>query len=377
MEAAGTRTIVKTYKYKLYRNKKLRHLNQLIELHSEVYNYCIALHKRYYKMYHKYLPANELKKHLTKVKKRADKARWNELGSQSIQDVVERIDRSYKAFFKAKKEHRRGRHGAPRFKKRTKYTSFTLKQAGYQFHDDNHITILGKDYKYVAHRPFVGTVKTVTVKRDACGDFWLCVVCSQEVPDLVPRKGEAIGYDFGLKTFLTGSDGSRIESPRFFEANASRLRSAQQELSRKKSGSNNRGRARLAVARTHRNTKNRRTDWSFKTAYRISQNYTDVCVEDLNMDGMKRLWGRKVSDYSFSEFVNILDYELRKTGGRLHMVDRFFPSSKTCSHCGHVVDDLPLSVREWDCPSCHHHLDRDINAAINILTEGMRTNCVA
>ena len=119
MEAAGTRTIVKTYKYKLYRNKKLRHLNQLIELHSEVYNYCIALHKRYYKMYHKYLPANELKKHLTKVKKRADKARWNELGSQSIQDVVERIDRSYKAFFKAKKEHRRGRHGAPRFKKRT------------------------------------------------------------------------------------------------------------------------------------------------------------------------------------------------------------------------------------------------------------------
>lgn len=95
------------------------------------------------------------------------------------------------------------------------------------------------------------------------------------------------------------------------------------------------------------------------------------------MDGMKRLWGRKVSDYSFSEFVNILDYELRKTGGRLHMVDRFFPSSKTCSHCGHVVDDLPLSVREWDCPSCHHHLDRDINAAINILTEGMRTDCVA
>ena len=377
MEAAGTRTIVKTYKYKLYRNKKLRHLNQLIELHSEVYNYCIALHKRYYKMYHKYLPANELKKHLTKVKKRADKARWNELGSQSIQDVVERIDRSYKAFFKAKKEHRRGRHGAPRFKKRTKYTSFTLKQAGYQFHDVNHITILGKDYKYVAHRPFVGTVKTVTVKRDACGDYWLCVVCSREVPDLVPRKGEAIGYDFGLKTFLTGSDGNCIESPRFFEANAYRLRSAQQELSRKKSGSNNRGRARLAVARTHRNTKNRRTDWFFKTAYRIAQSYADVCVEDLNMDGMKRLWGRKVSDYSFSEFVNILDYELRKSGGRLHMVDRFFPSSKTCSHCGHVVDDLPLSVREWDCPSCHHHLDRDINAAINILTEGMRADSVA
>ena len=133
--------VAMTYKYKMYRSKSLRHLDRLIDYHCEVYNYCIALHRRYYKMYRKHLSANKLKVHLTKVRKRSTKEHWQELGSQSIQDVAERIDRSYKAFFDAKKEHRGGRHSIPHFCKRKNYSSFTLKQAGYKFHDGNHITI--------------------------------------------------------------------------------------------------------------------------------------------------------------------------------------------------------------------------------------------
>ena len=363
--------VMKTYKYKFYRNRGLVRLGHLIEWHCEVYNYCIALHRRYYKMYGKHLTANKLKNHLTKVRKRPGKEHWRQLGSQSIQDVAERIDRSYKAFFQAKKEHRSGKHGIPHFCKRSKYSSFTLKQAGYRFHDGNRVTILGKDYKYVNHRPFEGAIKTVSVKRDAVGDFWLCVVCAKEEPEIVPRKGNAIGYDFGLKTFLTGSDGSRIASPRFLETALPALRAEQKALSRKQKGSGNRDRTRLSVARHHHRIVNQRRDWFYKTALTIAGQYADVCVEDLNMQGMQKLWGRKVSDYAFSEFVKILEYELGRTGGQLHKVDRFFASSKTCSHCGHQVDSLPLSVRAWECPSCHRQLDRDVNAARCILAQGM------
>ena len=202
-------------------------------------------------MYHKHLSANKLKVHLTKVRKRPNKEHWRELGSQSIQDVAERIERSYKVFFDAKKEQRCGRHSIPHFCKRKNYSSFTLKQTGYKFHDGNHITILSKDYKYVAHCPYEGTIKTVSIKRDNCGDFWLCIVCAKPASEIIPRKGNAIGYDFGLKTFLAGSDGSRIESPRFLEKNATALRSAQQALSRKRKGSANWRRAKMDVARKY------------------------------------------------------------------------------------------------------------------------------
>ena len=363
---------VTTYKYKMYRSKKLRHLDRLIDYHCEVYNYCIALHRRYYKMCHKHLSANKLKVHLTKVRKRPGKEHWRELGSQSIQDVVERIERSYDAFFDAKREHRSGRHSIPHFCKRENYSSFTLKQAGYKFHDGNHITILGRDYKYVAHRPYEGTIKTVSIKRDNCGDFWLCIVCAKPASEIEPREGNAIGYDFGLKTFLTGSDGSRIESPRFFEQNAAALRFAQRTLSRKQKGSTNWRRAKLDVARKHRYVKNCRRDWFFKRAADISDQYSDVCIEDLDIKAMQQRWGRKVSDYAFSGFVGILRHRLNKTGGQLHEVDRYFPSSKTCSRCGHVVKELALDIRQWECPACGTMLDRDENAATNILVEGMK-----
>lgn len=362
---------MKTYKYKLYRCRRLKHLDRTIELHCEVYNYCIALHRRYYKMYGKYLSANKLKKHLTKVKKRPSKAAWSALGSQSIQDVAERIDRSYQAFFKAKKTGSSRRISIPHFCKRKNYRSFSLKQAGYKFHDGNHITILGRDYKYVAHREFDGAVKLVTIKRDQVGDYWLCVICQQEDQTVIPRMGKAIGYDFGLKVFLTGSDGSRIISPRFFEQGSQQLRHAQKGLSRKKEGSGNRARAKVDVARVYRNIANRRKDWFFKLAGSLAGQYSDICLEDLNMKSMQALWGRKVSDYAFSEFVGILGYQMSKVGGTVHQVPRFYPSSKTCACCGRVLDKLPLDIREWDCPACGSHHDRDVNAAKNILKMGM------
>lgn len=157
--------------------------------------------------------------------------------------------------------------------------------------------------------------------------------------------GNAIGYDFGLKTFLTGSDGSHIESPRFLEQNAAALRSAQRALSRKRKGSANWRRAKMDVTRKYQYVQNCRKDWFYKLAVDIASQYSDVCIEDLNIKAMQRLWGRKVSDYAFTEFVGILQYQLSKTGGQLHKVDRFFSSSKTCSHCGYVANFAHQLVR--------------------------------
>ena len=219
-----------TYQYKLYQCDKLSSLNRQIDiaaeiwnhciaLHrryykwfgkhlsaniaAEIWNHCIALHRRYYKWFGKHLSANRLKVFLTSLKKMDRYAHWRLLGSQAIQDIVERIGRAYDAFFDHLKKKRSGRKAPPRFRKQRNYRSFTLKQAGYKFHDGNHVTINGVDYKYAAHRPFAGTIKTLTVKRNAMGEFFIFLSCIQEWPDVPARTGKAVGMDFGLKHFLT------------------------------------------------------------------------------------------------------------------------------------------------------------------------------
>ncbi|EDS11178.1 RNA-guided endonuclease InsQ/TnpB family protein [Anaerotruncus colihominis] len=362
--------MVKTYRYKLYNSKRNRHLDEAINTAASIWNYCIAVHRRYYKLYGKHLSANRLKKHIAKLKRRRF-PQWNKLGSQAVQDVVERVDRSYKAFFQHHKQKRRGRKSPPGFKKRRRYSSFTLKQAGYRFHDESNIvTIMGKDYKYWKSRPLEGKIKTVTVKRTPLGEFFIFVVCEKEVNQVLPRAGKAVGYDFGLKHFLTADDGSAIDSPEWYKASLKELRQAHRALSRCQKGSNNRRKALLHLNRVYERISNKRRDWFFKLVNRLVGENAVICLEDLNLDGMKRLWGRKVSDYAFAEFVGILEYAASQAGTTVVKIDRWAPSSKVCHICGGRNDSLSLDTREWDCPQCGAHLDRDVNAAINIKNIG-------
>ena len=144
-------------------------------------------------------------------------------------------------------------------------------------------------------------------------------------------------------------------------------------MSRKKKGSANRDRARMALARLHKKTANQRADFHFKLARNLSGEYATICIEDLNMKAMQKLWGRKISDLGFSAFVNVLEYQCSKTGSTVVKIPRFYPSSKTCSACGHVLDELPLKIRNWVCPECSAVHDRDTNAAVNILRVGAST----
>ena len=362
---------MKTYVFKLYHAKRNRRLHQTINIAGCIWNHLIALHRRYYRRYQKSLNVSRIQLHITKLKRTKRFAFWNSLGSQAIQDVAQRIDQAYKLFFRNLK------HGLktapPNFRAIKKYRSFTLKQAGWKLLPGNRVVIMGKEYKYFKSRQVAGKVKTVTVKRDAVGDLWLFFVVDEGQVPVEVRSGEIVGLDFGLKTFLITSKGERLESPLFFKRNMELLKSLSRNLSRKKPGSNQSRKARLALARAYRRTANQRRDFHFKTALALAMEYAVVAVEDLNLKAMQRLWGRKISDLGHAAFLNILRWECFKNGSRLLKIDRFYPSSKTCSKCGYVLAELPLSVRSWQCPTCSAVHDRDINAAKNIQRVGAST----
>lgn len=361
---------MKTFCFKLYHSDHNNALMRQINIAGLTYNHCIALHRRYYRLFGKYIKAFALMKHLTKLKRTKRFAFMNKLGSQAVQNVVERIDRAYSLFFSNLK--RKIRSSPPKFKTVRRYKSFTLKQAGWALDEHTGRIRLGKRwYGYFKSRNIEGKVKTVTVKRDAVGDVYVYLVCETQSEPVETRTGKIVGFDFGLKRFLTGSDGHDITSPYFFMMNARTIKRKCRNLSHKQKGSHNRERARKELARAYRRMENQRHDFHFKLARQLCDEYAVICLEDLNIKGMARRWGRKVHSLGFSEFVKILEYEALKLGTQIVFIDRLYPSSQLCHVCGYknpAVKDP--KVREWDCPSCGTHHDRDKNAAKNILMAG-------
>ena len=359
-----------TYKYKLYEAKQNKHLHNKIDIAGIIYNHCLALHRRYYKIYGKHLNQNKLKSHLSKLKKRFKYEPWNLVGSQAIQDIVERIDRSYKRFFRDIKKKRKT--SPPKFKKVKKYSSFTLKQSGWKLLEDNKVKINDRIYKYSKSREIDGEIKTVTIKRDSLGQLWLCFSIQKEIEQPNRQGNISVGFDFGLKDFLVGSDGSRYDSPLYYKQYLKRLKRAQKELSRKEKGSRNREKARLKVARLYQKVVNSRRDYFFKLAHELTDNYDYIYLEDLSMKGMQRLWGRKVSDISHSFFLEILEHIAIQKGVKIKYINRYYPSSKLCHKCETPNEGLNLEDRTWQCSVCDSIHDRDLNAAINIEREGHR-----
>ena len=364
--------MIRTHKFKLYKTKRLKYLHELINISADIYNHCIALHKRYHRLYRRTPSLYSLQKHITKLKRLSRYSRWNELGSQAIQDITERIDKGYKKFFRH--ENKR----PPTFKKKRKYKSFTLKgHVGYKL-NGNILTVKTRNYKLWLSNNIEGDIKTVTVKRDNLGDFWLLVsACIENIePVSHAASGKSVGIDFGLKTFLTlggrhldFTDKEReIESPLYFLESIGKIRKLSRTLSLKKKGSNNRKKARSNLARLHRKIAFQRDDFFHKLSNKLAAEYEYVFIEDLNLKGMQRLWGRKVSDVSYGRFVNILSYKTNVV-----KIDRFYPSSKECYDCGYVYRELRLKDRFWICPVCGKIHHRDRNAADNIHRVGTST----
>lgn len=373
---------MKTLKFKLYSHKRNCYLKRAINAAGVIYNHCIALHKRYYRMWGKHLNCSRLQSHIAKMRKR--KEFWQRrqacpkppsgskaggVGSQAVQDICQRIEKAYQLFFK---HHKKGVR-PPGFKKVKKYKSFTLKQAGYKFLGGNKIKISGKVYQFWKSREIEGTIKTLTIKRTPLGELFMVVVVDCNESCIKFKTDKIAGFDFGLKTFLTCSEGFDIEAPLFLKQSLTVIKKASRQHSKKVTGSTSREQARLNLVRKYEDVSHRRSDWFWKLAHDLTDKFDVLCFETLNLKGMHRLWGRKISDLAFGEFLQILEWVAKKKGKQVVYIDHWYPSSKTCSCCGHILESLDLSVRRWRCPSCHAENDRDENASINIKMVGAST----
>jgi putative transposase len=319
-------------------------------------------------MYGNQVNCAKLQSHRVKLRKR--KPFWLSVGSQAVQELGQRIERAYLLFFKP---HKKG-VSPPEFKKIKKYKSFTLKQAGYKFIGGNRVKIANCVYQYGNSREIEETVKTLTIKRTALGELLMIVVVDDESEQTAKFKtGKIAGFDFGWKTFLTISDGTKIESPQFLKKSINAIKTASRQDSQKRKESTNRERARKNLVRNHENVANRRCNWFWKRAHELTDKFDVLCFEILNIKGMQRLWDRKISDLAFGKFLQILQGIATKKGKQVVFLWRWYPSSKTCSDCGHVLKSLDISVREWRFPSCQSINGQDENAALNIQAVGVST----
>jgi len=353
--------MIRNYKYRLYGNDRSRDLSDLVTTANHVYNHVVALYRRYYSLYKKNPKSGAVKHHIAKLAK--NDPRWAKMGSQSLQEICERIEATYKEFFK-----KQGR-GRPSFHKANEGGSFVFKgSVGYTLNGNTlRVNKLGFNYRFKLTREY-GLIKTVRIKRDNRGRLWL-VVCS-EVPDVrLERQGEAcIGMDFGMKTFITTSNGEHISATLGYQQSLTELRRLSRSLSRKKYGSNGRKRAKDALAKCHEKVANRRADFQWKLAHELCRQNTYIAVEDLNIKAMQKRWGRKVNDLGWAEFLGRLVCVTEKYDTEIVKIGRYESSSQICSYCGYKNEEVKnLNVRKWVCPVCGERHDRDVNAAINIL----------
>ncbi|MCD8208835.1 MAG: transposase, partial [Bacteroidales bacterium] len=321
------------YKYKVYRQNANheRRLGEALDVACDVYNHVITLKSRHYSLYHKDISEYDMKKHLTKVK-RTFKQGWNAINTDTIQHIVEHIYRAYDSFFKHAVKR------PPRHRSRRRWNSLPLKGTGWKLDGDTlHINKQRLKLRLFLSRPIEGEIRTVTLKRDSVGDWWAVFVVRRESDGQAERitSGKAAGADFGLLHFLTLDDGATVDAPTPLKASLKELKSKSRKLSKKVKGSNNRRKARVDLARIHRRVANQRSDFQWKLALSLARAYDTICVEDLNISGMRRLWGRKVSDLAYHSFLQKLEWECQKHFKELVRVDRFEPTSKVCSCCGH------------------------------------------
>lgn len=358
----------KTFKYRLLANKQtFDNADYWLKLCCELYNAALAEKIYAYKMQGVSLSVYRQMQELTELKQVMPE--YSKVGSQVLQEVLERLDKSYKAFFRRLKTGEKP--GFPRFKGRDRYDSFTLKTSGWKL-DGKYLTIrnVGR-FKLRLSRPIEGTIKTITIRRSA-GAWYACFSCDNVPEKKLPESTEAIGLDVGLKSFVVDSEGGTVDSPQFFRQAEKQLRVRQRKLARRKKGAARRRKARLLVAKAHEKVKRQRTDFLHKLANQYVANYGLICVEDLNIKGMVKNHhlAKSITDAGWNQFIGLIEYKAEEAGRTLIRIPRFEPSSKTCSECGAINQELRLSDRTWVCKSCGVVHDRDHNAAINIRRVG-------
>ena len=367
------KTINKAFSFRLYptpeQEKVLAsHFGQV----RFVYNYFLRQRIDYYAANKgkekQSLNYHDTTKILTELKRQPEYVWLKESNSQSLQQSLRHLDNAYNNFFN-------NGFKFPNFKKKSRKQSFSVPQ---YFKIDIetkklHIPKL-TPIRIILHREIEGTMKSVNISKTPSGKYFASILCEIEKEIKPKKKGNQIGIDLGLKSFLVTSDNETVDAPQYLRKSEDKLTRLQRHLSRKVKGSNGRNKARMKVARIHEKISNQRNDFLHKLSHRLVSENQAIFAENLHVKGImaNHCLAKAVTDASWSEFIRQLKYKSVWNGVYFGQIDRFFPSSKRCFSCGWINEFLTLKDREWTCQECGQVVDRDFNASQNILLFGQK-----
>ena len=362
--------MIKAYKYKLKPNKTQETaINQFLGSARFIYNWGLNRKTEQYKLNGTSPNYNALAKELTLLKQTEGFTWMQDVPIEALQQSLRNLENAFTRFFR---EHK----GYPKFKsKKDNYSSYkVIKSVHFDFTN------------WKVKLPKLGWVNlcknhifnqlnckqgTVTITKDCCGTYWCSVVIDdmQDKPSKAKMvESTAVGIDLGIKDFAILSDGIKFSNPKYYESSQKKLAKLQKQFAKSKKDSNRHEQLRIKIARLYRSITNQRNDMLHKLSTYLVNSYDNICLEDLNVEGMMKNHhlAKSIQSVSWSTFVNMLNYKSEHNGKNVIFIGRFEPSSKLCHNCGYVNKDLALKDREWTCPICGEHLDRDVNAAINI-----------
>jgi putative transposase len=336
-----------------------------------VYNWALNLRTDAYYQRQERISYADTSAALTALKREPETAWLNEVSSVPPQQALRHLDRAFRTFFE-------GRAKYPTFKKKRGCQAAEYTTSAFRWDAEKRTLTLAKmdaPLIIVWSRAFTGDPTTVTVTRDPADRYFVSFLVEEEVVPLPPTTA-VIGLDTGVSALVTLSTGEKITNPKHFAHSRRRLKTAQKVLARKQKGSQNREKARQKVARVYAKIADQRLDGLHKLSTRLIRENQTVCVETMAIRNLVRnlRLAQTISDASWSELIRQLQYKAAWYGRTLVKIDKWYPSSKRCYDCGHVLDSLPLSVRQWTCPSCLVFHDRDVNAAKNVLAAGLAVN---
>lgn len=364
-----------SYRFRLYPNAEQQTLIQkTFGCCRYTYNRCLAERINLYKTDKQTVSRFQQSNQLTEWKK--DLLWLKEVDATALRSAIQNLDVAYQNFFRSVKNG--GKFGFPKYKsKHNNRQSYKSRCVG------TNIKVLDKAVQLpklglvrcAVSKKVRGRILSATVSQNPSGKYFVSLCCTDVNIQPMESTGAIVGIDLGIKDLAITSDGVKYNNNKYLYKSEKQLKRLQRSLSRKSKGSNNRNKARIRVARLHERITDKRNDAMHKLTTELIRNYDVICIEDLNVKGMfkNHHLAKSVADASFAEFRRQLGYKSAWYGKTIVVIDRFYPSSQICSCCGYKnADTKDLSVRSWTCPECHATHDRDVNAAENILNEGLR-----